>query len=120
MLAEYAYYLKEGGWLYTATDVLDLHEWMVSHLDAHPLFARVPENETAQDPVVAHVLNSTEEGMKVARNAGSKYIAIYKRILHPVEQANPCSIWVYMYAYSWLPVKDDIYYAHCIASVFNK
>ena len=29
------------GWLYTNTDVKDLHEWMVAHLDAHPLFRRL-------------------------------------------------------------------------------
>ncbi len=46
MLAEYAYVLKENvGLIYTITDVLDLHEWMVSHLQAHPLFQRLSQEE---------------------------------------------------------------------------
>jgi tRNA (guanine-N7-)-methyltransferase len=45
LLAEYAYIMKVGGILYTITDVRDLHEWMVEHLDAHPLFERIPDAE---------------------------------------------------------------------------
>lgn len=37
--------MKVGGILYTITDVRDLHEWMVEHLDAHPLFERIPDAE---------------------------------------------------------------------------
>jgi hypothetical protein len=37
--------MKVGGILYTITDVRDLHEWMVEHLDAHPLFERIPDEE---------------------------------------------------------------------------
>ena len=40
LLAEYAYVLREGGRLYTVTDVEDLFEWEVRHLTAHPLFRR--------------------------------------------------------------------------------
>ena len=36
--AVYAFVLREGGLIYTITDVKDLHVWMVDHLDAHPLF----------------------------------------------------------------------------------
>lgn len=44
LLAEYAYVLNENiGLLYTITDVHDLHLWMVSHLDAHPLFERLSQ-----------------------------------------------------------------------------
>ena len=36
--AVYAFVLRVGGLIYTITDVKDLHDWMVDHLDAHPLF----------------------------------------------------------------------------------
>ena len=45
LLAEYAFVLKLGGLVYTITDVYDVHQWMVHHFDAHPLFARVPDLE---------------------------------------------------------------------------
>lgn len=72
LLAEYAYVLAEGvrsfiksnistyfphlHWLinynynlkaivYTVTDVKDLHEWIVSHFQEHPLFDEVPKEE---------------------------------------------------------------------------
>lgn len=80
LLAEYAYVLAPNGLLYTATDVKDLHEWMVEKLDAHPLFERIPNEAIAQDPVVHCVLEKTEEGIKVARNQGDKFLAVYKRL----------------------------------------
>ena len=45
LLSEYAYVLKEGGKLYTITDVKELYDWEVMHLEAHPLFERVPQEE---------------------------------------------------------------------------
>jgi tRNA (guanine-N7-)-methyltransferase len=33
------------GLAYTVTDVEDLHNWMVSHFEAFPLFQRLDENE---------------------------------------------------------------------------
>ncbi|CAO3695691.1 unnamed protein product [Umbelopsis ramanniana] len=87
LLAEYAYIMKVGGILYTITDVRDLHEWMVEHLDAHPLFERIPDAECEQDPVVEHVRTATEEGKKVARNEGDKFLACYRRIEDPLESA---------------------------------
>eukprot|EP00842_Homolaphlyctis_polyrhiza_P000626 jgi/Hompol1/1564/HPOL_001736-RA len=80
LLSEYAYVLRVGGIVYTVTDVLDLHEWMVKHLDEHPLFERLTEEETKVDPCVPCVMDDTEEGKKVARNKGSKYLAVYRRI----------------------------------------
>ena len=42
LLAEYAYVLKvDVGKIYVATDVEDLFEWMVGHLNRHPLFRTV-------------------------------------------------------------------------------
>lgn len=77
LLAEYAYVLRPNGLLYTATDVEDLHVWMVSCLNAHPLFEKVDVDH--QDPVIRAVCESTEEGKKVERNSGDKFWAVYRR-----------------------------------------
>ncbi|GMM29987.1 tRNA (guanine46-N7)-methyltransferase [Martiniozyma asiatica (nom. inval.)] len=83
LLSEYAYVLKEGGIIYTITDVLDLHEWMKTHLQEHPLFERLSEEEEKNDKDVAIMTVATEEGKKVARNGGSKYIACFRRLPNP-------------------------------------
>ncbi|KAJ2060073.1 tRNA (guanine-N(7)-)-methyltransferase (tRNA(m7G46)-methyltransferase) [Coemansia sp. S146] len=85
MLAEYAYVMRTGGILYMITDVKDLCDWSVSHLDAFPLFERIPDEELIGDPAIPCVVNSTEEGKKVARNKGKKYLACYRRIEDPAE-----------------------------------
>lgn len=43
LLAEYAYFLRVGGWMYLATDVEELFQWMVLHAEEHVLFRRLPE-----------------------------------------------------------------------------
>ncbi|KAJ2383221.1 tRNA (guanine-N(7)-)-methyltransferase (tRNA(m7G46)-methyltransferase) [Coemansia sp. RSA 2611] len=83
MLAEYAYVMKTGGIIYMITDVEDLYNWSLSHLDDFPLFERIPNDEILADPVTPFVINSTEEGKKVARNNGKKYLACYRRIEDP-------------------------------------
>lgn len=85
MLAEYAYVLRVGGIIYMITDVKDLFDWNVRHLDAFPLFERISEDELDKDPAVPCVVNSTEEGKKVARNKGDKYLACYRRIEDPAD-----------------------------------
>ncbi|KAI8824194.1 putative methyltransferase-domain-containing protein [Fimicolochytrium jonesii] len=80
LLAEYAYMLRVGGILYTVTDVRDLHEWMVKHLDEHPLFVRMSDEELKDDPCVPCVMQETEEGKKVERNQGDKFLAVYRRV----------------------------------------
>jgi tRNA (guanine-N7-)-methyltransferase len=35
----------------------------------------------AHDPAVEAMTNGTEEGQKVTRNGGSKYIAVFRRIV---------------------------------------
>nr|CAG4644236.1 EOG090X0BSB [Lepidurus arcticus] len=80
LLAEYAYAIAEGGLVYTVTDVDDLHQWMVSHFEAHPLFQRVTQEENESDLVVEKLFESTEEGKKVARNKGDTFLAVFKRI----------------------------------------
>lgn len=79
LLAEYAYILQPGGKLYAATDVEGLWNWMERHLDECELFRRIP-NEREVDEVVEYVLGSTEEGKKVARNKGSKWVGVWERI----------------------------------------
>ncbi|XP_049867354.1 tRNA (guanine-N(7)-)-methyltransferase [Pectinophora gossypiella] len=80
LLSEYAYVLAEQGIVYTITDVKDLHEWMVSHFEEHPLFERVSEGDLKTDPIVEKLYESTEEGQKVTRNNGDKYLAVFRRI----------------------------------------
>jgi len=80
LLAEYAYTMKIGGLVYTVTDVKDLHEWMVEHFTQFPLFERVSEDDLKDDVVIEQVYNSTEEGKKVARNKGDKWLAVFRRI----------------------------------------
>lgn len=83
LLAEYAYVLRPGGRLYTITDVLDLHHWMTQHLDAHPLFRRLTDEEMKDDICVEQIHITTEEGKKVARNQGDKFPAVYERLPSP-------------------------------------
>ncbi|KAH7928291.1 putative methyltransferase [Leucogyrophana mollusca] len=83
LLAEYAYVLRPGGIIYTITDVRDLHEWMKSHLEAFPLFESVSEDtlrEQGLGQILDAVYTSTEEGKKVERNGGDKWLACFKRI----------------------------------------
>ena len=83
LLAEYAYVLRPGGIIYTITDVKDLHEWMVEHLTAFPLFERVAEEELRKEghgPILDAVYTSTEEGRKVERNKGDKWLACFRRL----------------------------------------
>eukprot|EP00055_Hartaetosiga_balthica_P002373 m.3730 g.3730 ORF g.3730 m.3730 type:complete len:257 (+) comp2119_c0_seq1:59-829(+) len=91
LLDEYAYVLREGGLVYTITDVIAMNEWMVSHLDAHPLFERVSEEELKQDVIIPKLYESTEEGKKVFRNkaAGENHgdgvvrVAVFRKLPVP-------------------------------------
>ncbi|KAF2745566.1 tRNA methyltransferase [Sporormia fimetaria CBS 119925] len=81
--SEYAYVLKPGGVVYTITDVEDLHKWMVGHLERHPSFERLNEEEEKSDECVEIMRMETEEGKKVTRNGGNKYVACFRRIEDP-------------------------------------
>jgi tRNA (guanine-N7-)-methyltransferase len=81
--SEYAYVLRPGGILYTITDVEDLHRWMVQHFDAHASFERVSEEEEDADECVQVMKVETEEGKKVERNEGSKFVACFRRLEDP-------------------------------------
>lgn len=69
--------------MYTITDVEDLHNWMVGHLAAHPSFERIGEEETEADECVKMMRVVTEEGQKVERNNGKKFVGIFRRIEDP-------------------------------------
>lgn len=77
--SEYAYVMRPGGIVYTITDVEDLHNWMVQHLEAHPAFERVGEEEQEGDECVKVMRVETEEGKKVERNLGRKFVALFRR-----------------------------------------
>ncbi|CAI4057771.1 hypothetical protein N7582_000930 [Saccharomyces uvarum] len=83
LLSEYAYVLKEGGVVYTITDVKDLHEWMVKHLEEHPLFERLSTEWENSDKCVKIMRNATEEGKKVERKKGDKFVACFRRLPTP-------------------------------------
>ncbi|KAI8950276.1 putative methyltransferase-domain-containing protein [Xylaria longipes] len=81
--SEYAYVIRPGGIVYTITDVEDLHYWMVGHLEAHPSFERISEEEQEADPCVEIMKTETEESKKVERNKGQKFVALFRRLEDP-------------------------------------
>lgn len=81
--AEYAYALRPGGKVYTITDVEDLHLWMVERFEKHPSFERVGEEEVEADELVGVMREETEEGKKVTRNGGRKFVAVFRRTEDP-------------------------------------
>lgn len=95
--AEYAYVVRPGGRLYTITDVEELHHWMVSHFESstesggrleganaiQELWRRLSDEELASDPCVAVMMEETEEGKKVTRNKGQKFVAVWERKEQP-------------------------------------
>ncbi|CAI5932930.1 unnamed protein product [Closterium sp. NIES-64] len=83
LLAEYAYVLAPGGILYSITDVEELGVWMDGHLAAHPLFRKLTPAQTEADPVIPLLSTSSEEGLKVQRNGGRTFLAVYERVAAP-------------------------------------
>lgn len=91
--AEYAYALRPGGLLYTITDVEEYHHWILRHFrdesaveeaenegpTVKELFERVSEEELEKDECVKVMKEATEEGKKVTRNKGNKYVAVFRR-----------------------------------------
>lgn len=84
----YAYAIKEGGILYTITDVEDLHLWMKQHLDEHPLFERIENEDLKDDPCFEAIHSGTQEGQKVSRNHGDKWPAVYRRVAYDPARPN--------------------------------
>ncbi|PWY95080.1 putative methyltransferase [Aspergillus sclerotioniger CBS 115572] len=95
--AEYAYALRPGGLLYTITDVEEYHHWILRHFrdetvveegenegpTVKELFERVSEEELEKDECVQVMREATEEGKKVTRNNGNKYVAVFRRKQDP-------------------------------------
>ncbi|RDA83564.1 hypothetical protein CP532_5343 [Ophiocordyceps camponoti-leonardi (nom. inval.)] len=81
--SEYAFVLRPGGIVYTITDVEALHEWMVHHFEAHASFERVAPDEEKADECVRIMTSETEEGKKVERNKGQKFVALFRRLEDP-------------------------------------
>ena len=61
LLSDYAHVLKVGGKIYVITDVKDLYDWEVEHLEMHPLFEKVGEEETKSDPCIKFMREGTDE-----------------------------------------------------------
>ena len=82
LIAEYAFCLREGGILYTQTDVKDVGDWMKEKLDMSPLFRPMTEGELNEDVCVELLRRGTptEEGQKVKRNSGSTWLHCYVRV----------------------------------------
>lgn len=71
--------------VYTITDVEDLHNWMCEKFDEHKSFVRINENEMNDEELVkvATMKTETEEGKKVERNGGKKFVACWRRVEDP-------------------------------------
>jgi tRNA (guanine-N7-)-methyltransferase len=83
LTAEYAYVLRPGGIVYTITDVEDLHLWMKSHFESSPMFEVMNEGELAKDGCLSIMTKETEEGKKVERNGGKKFVVCFRRVEDP-------------------------------------
>ena len=83
LTSEYAYVLKPGAIVYTITDVEDLHLWMQGHFRSCPLFEELTEEEMNEDECVEVMKSETEEGKKVTRNGGTKFVACFRRLQDP-------------------------------------
>ena len=83
--SEYAYVMRPRGIVYTITDVQDLHEWMSTHFEGHPLFEGVDASDmTDEERIGWDVMHiETEEGKKVDRYSGTKYAAAWRRMEDP-------------------------------------
>lgn len=79
-MAEYAYMLRKGGRLYSITDVEELHNWNVQHLDVNVLFKKISDEELQKDPCIDLMKESTEEAKKVTRVGGKKFVAVYEKL----------------------------------------
>ncbi|KAL8425407.1 hypothetical protein Efla_003635 [Eimeria flavescens] len=80
LLTLYAYIMKPGGRLYTATDVEEVHQWMLHALRRHPLFTELTEEEMKEDPCVAIIQSDTEESMKARREGRRAFTCVFTRL----------------------------------------
>lgn len=52
---------------------------MAAHIEAHPLFEQIPEADLKDDPCLNAIYTATEEGKKVKRNKGDKWVYCARR-----------------------------------------
>lgn len=64
LLTEYSYVLRQGGLIYTITDVKDLHEWIVKHMDEHPLYERLGDVELVRYLFLRFYLFNRSRGLQ--------------------------------------------------------
>ncbi|KAG8533355.1 uncharacterized protein KY384_002138 [Bacidia gigantensis] len=97
LCAEYAYVLKPGGMVWTITDVEELAGWMRTRFEEfgkrggveEGLFEQVrplPEEGKEEDwgdkevgTILRCMREETEEGKKVSRNDGKKFVSVWRR-----------------------------------------
>ena len=79
LLTDYAYCLKTGGFIYTVTDVEDLHNWQVAKLEEHPMFERVPDDLLKDDPCISCMREGTDEAKKVIRKGAQIWHAVFRK-----------------------------------------
>ena len=91
LLAEYAYVMRPGGLAYVITDVADLMSWIVGHFSESPLFERLPNQALRADPAVRCLIR-TDEGLKVTRNNGNMYIAVFRKRIDPLAPREPAPL----------------------------
>lgn len=75
--------LRPGGKIYTITDVEDLASWMRDRITASRQFEEVREGQREEDICVSVMREETEEGKKVGRNGGSKFVSVWRRLPDP-------------------------------------
>jgi tRNA (guanine-N7-)-methyltransferase len=51
----------------------------VAHLELHPLFERVPEEEVKDDPCIKFMTEGTDEAKKVHRNGGDVWHSVFRK-----------------------------------------
>ncbi len=61
------------------SDVKDLYDWEAEHLEMHPLFERVSDEETQADPCIRFMREGTDEAKKVIKNEGSMWHGVYRK-----------------------------------------
>lgn len=83
LLAEYAFTLAVGGLLYLVTDVEELGQWMSDKLGEQKCFERLSVADMETDLVVPILFTGSEEGQKVERNEGKRFLQVFRRIAGP-------------------------------------
>ncbi len=56
---------------------------MARHFDDHPSFERISDEELEGDVCVDTMRTDTEEGKKVERNNGKKWVVCFRRLEDP-------------------------------------